>query len=177
MCSRCREDKEKEKKMKKMDRGQKKLLRRVLEILGLKLDRSEKFAERSWSCGNLGAETPDEVKTLRCLLAKRGRRGSGDDSPVRFQRADFGDLSFRVYGAATHFEDEEELAETLLACKELMWCPADALGDLERLEAETESWKNPVCGCKSLEEAVVKLNLLREDGNDDGGEEEEEQEV
>ena len=139
------------------------LLKRVLDSLGFKLDRSKKFAERSWSCArieNLDIEKPDEVKTLRCLLAKRRKRGSEDDSPVRFPKSALGDLPFQVHGAATHFGDEEELVETLLACKEFMWCPTDALGSLERIEAETVRWKNPVGGCKSLEEAVVKLRLL-----------------
>ena len=140
-----------------------KLLKKVLDSLGFKLDKSKKFAEKSWSCAridNLDIEKPDEVKTLRCLLAKRRRRGSEDDSPVRFPKTALGDLPFQVHGAATHFRDEEELVKTLLACKEFMWCPTDALGSLERIEAETKRWKNPVGGCKSLEEAVVKLRLL-----------------
>lgn len=92
------------------------LLKRVLDSLGFKLVRSKKFAERSWSCArieNLDIEKPDEVKTLRCLLAKRGKRGSEDDSPVRFPKIALGDLPFQVHGAATHFRDEEELVMKL----------------------------------------------------------------
>ena len=51
------------------------------------------------------------------------------------------------------------------------WSERDGCSFLERQVA------NPLFGCKSLEEAMLKLNLLQEDGNDDGGEEEEEQEV
>ena len=146
-----------------MDRRQKdektKLLEKVLRAVGLVLTKSsEEHAERSWSpAGELLS-----VKMLRCIRAED--KDEKDASSVHFIDKDSGDLSWRYFGGAWYFEDEAEIVEKLGEAREFMWLDENKLAlayiSVETFETEALRWKNPLFGCKCLEEMAVRADLL-----------------
>lgn len=149
---RRRKKKEKEEK--------KKLLEKVLRAVGLVLVKSSKeHTERSWSpAGELLC-----VRTLRCIRAEDGgKKKKRDASSVHFIDKDSGDLSWRYFGGAWYFEDEAEIVEKLGEAREFMWLDDGKLADIsvEAFGTDALRWKNPLFGCKCLEEMAVRADLL-----------------
>ena len=145
-----------------MDRKQKeetKLLEKVLRVAGLALTESSKeHAEKCWDpAGDLLS-----VKTLRCIRAED--REEKDASSVHFIDKDSGSLSWRYFGGAWYFEDEAEIVEKLGEAREFMWLDehklAPAYISIETFVTEALRWKNPLFGCKCLEEMAVRADLL-----------------
>lgn len=141
-------------------RRETKLLEKVLRVAGLALTESSKeHAERCWdSAGDLVS-----VKTLRCIRAED--REEKDASSVHFIDKDSGSLSWRYFGGAWYFEDEAEIVEKLGEAREFMWLDEHKLAPayistIETFETEALRWKNPLFGCKCLEEMVVRADLL-----------------
>lgn len=135
------------------------LLEKVLRVAGLALtESSNEHAERSWnSAGELLS-----VKTLRCIRVED--KEEKDATSVHFVDKDSGDLSWRYFGGAWYFEDEAEIVEKLGEAREFMWLDEHKLVlayiSIETFVTEALRWKNPLFGCKCLEEMAVKADLL-----------------
>ena len=129
----------------------------MLRAVGLVLMKSSKeHAERCWDpAGDLLS-----VKTLRCIRAEDG--DERDASSVHFIDKDRGDLSWRYFGGAWYFEDEAEIVEKLGEAREFMWLDESKLPYISIADFKTDAlrWKNPLFGCKSLEEMAVRADLL-----------------
>ena len=133
------------------------MLERLLLAVGMKLAKSKKFVETSRApSGEVIA-----VKTLRCIRLEDSKDKNA--SPVHFIDKDYGDVSFKFFGGESFFEDEDEVLEKLREAREFMWIEDDKLMKFGSYCLETTDlarWRNPFFGCKSLEEMLVRADLL-----------------
>ena len=129
-------------------------LKRLLLAVGMKLVKSKKFVQISRSPGGevLG------VKTLRCIRIEDAAHE--DAEPVHFIDKDYGDISFKFFGGESFFEDEDEVLEKLREAREFMWLEEWMNFGSCCLETDLVRWKNPFFGSKSLEEMLVRADLL-----------------
>lgn len=138
-----------------MDAKSKKLLKKVLQAVGLVLDKScKKHSMKSW---DPNGELPI-VTSLRCIRAEDAGSKKKMAVAVHFIDKDSGSLSWKYFAGAWYFEDEAEIVEKLGEAREFMWLDESKLACISIAE-DALRWNNPLFGCKSLEEMAIRSDL------------------
>ena len=139
--------------------GQREVLERVLKTVGLRLVEGTADQAVEVCCEDTGWK---ELRKWFCILD--GRVGA-ENEPVGFCSKGGGRMGSAwlnlLFGGESHFASLDGAIDALKKADSIVFCPLWAkLAGLDAAKEAVEVQKNIFCGCASLEEMLVKADLV-----------------
>lgn len=139
--------------------SQREALERVLKTVGLQLVEGQTDKAVEVCCDDTGWK---ELRRWFCILD--GRVGAEND-PVEFCSSGRGGMGSMwlnlLFGGESHFVSLDGTIDALKNADSIVFCPLWAkLQGLDVAKETVEVQKNIFCGCASLEEMLVKADLV-----------------